>query len=173
MRHVPEDVKIYYKEQLQTIPKDKHYNFVKWIRFYLDFCTKFRFTVYEKDSFSHFSQKLTDKGQKVENIEEAFQAVELFLPYYSSGLKEGELEDKTEVIRQLISIIREKNYSPRTLEAYVKWSRKLLEYHTGAICEIDDSTARKFLNYLTVEKGVSPSAHNQAFNAFYFFFVMS
>ncbi len=68
---------------------------------------------------------------------------------YSSGQKEGELEDRTEVVQQLISVIREKNYSPRTLEAYIKWTRQFLTYYEGSFADIDDSGVRKFLNYLS------------------------
>ncbi len=170
MRHVPEDIQSYYREKLKSVSEEKRYNYVKWIRYYLDFCSRYSFTPYEKSSFSHFSQKLSDKGQTIDAIEEAYQAVELLLPFYRSGLNEGELENGTEVIRQLVSIIREKNYSPRTLEAYVKWSRELLRFHKGTIAEIDDGVVRKFLNYLVVQRNVSPSAHDQAFNALLFLF---
>ena len=41
MPHVPNDIKVFYKETLrQKIPKEKHYSYLKWLRFYLDFCSK-------------------------------------------------------------------------------------------------------------------------------------
>ncbi len=170
MRHVPEDIQFFYRSKLEGVSKENHFRYVKWIRYYLDFCHKYRFTPYEKSSFSHFSQKLSDKGQSVQSLEEAYQAVQLLLPFYSSGLKEGELESDTEVIRQLVSVIRQKNYSPRTLEAYVKWSREFLKFNTEPLTQINDSTVRQFLNYLAVQRNVSSSAHNQAFNALLFLF---
>lgn len=170
MRHVPEDIQSFYREQLATVEQSLHHNYVKWIRFYLDFCDKYRFVPYEKSSFSHFSQKLSDKKQTLNDIEEAFQAVQLLLPYYQAGLKEGELKSSRVVVQQLISVIRMKNYSPRTLEAYVKWTRQFLAFHNDTVDQIDDSTVRKFLNYLAVEKNVSPSAQNQAFNGLLFLF---
>lgn len=170
MIHVPEDIQFFYRKQLEAVSKEKHYNYVKWIRFYLDYCHKYRFIPYEKNSFSHFSQKLSDKGQTLEALEEAYQAIQLLLPYFSSGLKEGELENRSEVVQQLVTVIRQKNYSPRTLEAYVKWTRQLLRFHNGPVSQINDSTVRQFLNYLAVKREVSPSAHNQAFNALLFLF---
>ena len=40
---------------MQHVPKEKHYSYLKWLRFYLDFCSKYRFAPYEKSSLSHFS----------------------------------------------------------------------------------------------------------------------
>ena len=73
-------------------------------------------------------------------------------------------------MQQLTGIIRQKNYSPRTLEAYTKWARDFLKFYDGAPETITDADARKFLNYLVTQKNVSPSAHNQAFNALLFLF---
>lgn len=106
----------------------------------------------------------------MQDIETAYQAVELLIPYYSTGIKEGELTSKVEVIQQLISVIRLKNYSPRTLEAYLKWTRKFFSFYTGDISSIDEGTARQFLNDLVLNKNVSPSAQNQAFNALLFLY---
>ncbi len=171
MRHVPKDIEGYYRTVLMSnVDKSKHFNYVKWIRFYLDFCAKYRFVEYEKESFSHFSEKLFQKGQTPDSVEEAFQAVTFLLPYYQSGIKEGDLENRQEVLQQLISIIRQKNYSPRTLEAYLKWNRQFLEYYKGEITEIDSGSARMFLNNLVTQKGASSSAHNQAFNALLFLY---
>jgi integron integrase len=170
MIHVPEDIQAFYRNQLKTVDQNKHNNYVKWVRYYLDFCLKYRFTPYERTSFSHFSQKLNDKKQSLTDIEEAYQAYLLLTPYYEIPVQEGDLKTDTDVIQQLIAIIRQKSYSPRTLEAYTKWSRQFLSFHDGEISNIDDSTVRKFLNHLVVKKNVSPSAQNQAFNALLFLF---
>jgi len=170
MKHVPEDIQQFYRQQIADLSKDIQYRYVKWIRFYLDFCSKYNFTSYDKNSFSHFSQKLIDKGKTTEDVEEAYQAVLHLLPYYQSGVTEKELPSDTAVIQQLISIIRQRNYSPRTLSAYLKWTRKFLQFKTCTISDINDGTARKFLNDLAVVKSVSPSAHNQAFNALLFLY---
>ncbi len=170
MLHVPKDIEMYYRNQLKNVDINKHQTYVKWIRFFLDFCSKYRFTPYERTSFSHFSQKLNEKKQSLAAIEDAYQAYLLLLPFYEISVNEGELNSDTDVVQQLIAVIRQKNYSPRTLEAYTKWTRKLLSFHNGKIAEIDDNTVRKFLNYLVVAKNVSPSAQNQAFNALLFLF---
>lgn len=170
MLHVPEDIQYYYRDQLKDVDQSYHYNYVKWIRYYLDFCVRYRFPPYDTNSFSHFSQKLSERKQTLDSIEEAYQAVQLLIPYYESSPIEGEFLNSTEVVQSLIAVIRQKNYSPRTLEAYTKWTRRFLTFHTGTIDEIDDCTVRKFLNYLVVKDKVSPSAQNQAFNALLFLF---
>lgn len=45
MRHVPQDIADYYRRVLkENVPQILHYSYVKWIRYYLDFCAKYRFT---------------------------------------------------------------------------------------------------------------------------------
>lgn len=170
MLHVPEDIQAFYKVQLKNVDREKHYTYVRSIRYYLDFCSKYRFTPYEKNSFSHFSQKLYDKKQSLECIEEAYQAVQLLLPYYERPPVAGEMKSSLEVVQTLIAVLREKNYSPRTLSVYTKWTRQFLQFHTGEVSAINDGTVRMFLNHLVVKRNVSPSAHNQAFNSLLFLF---
>ncbi len=75
MLHVPKDIEKYYREQLRNVNADKHQDYVKWIRYFLDFCHKYRFTPYERNSFSHFSQKLNEKKQSLTAIEDAYCAI--------------------------------------------------------------------------------------------------
>lgn len=105
-----------------------------------------------------------------EEIEESFSVARTFLPQTPSGIKESKFDNDNEVVQQLISIIRQKNYSPRTLEAYCKWTRDFLDFKSCEVTEISYSIAKKFLNQLVIVKNVSPSAYNQAFNALLFLF---
>ncbi len=50
MLHVPEDIQQFYREQLRKVDPSYHHNYVKWIRYYLDFCHKYRFVPFEKVS---------------------------------------------------------------------------------------------------------------------------
>ncbi len=108
MQHVPKDIETFYRDQLKKVDVDKHQSYVKWIRYFLDFCSKYRFTPYERTSFSHFSQKLNDKKQSLTAIEDAYQAYLLLIPYYQIPVNEGELNTDTDVVQQLIAVIRQK-----------------------------------------------------------------
>lgn len=80
LRHVPSDIADYYRAALaQNVSQNNHYSYVKWLRYYLDFCAKYRFTEYEPDSFGHFSEKLLSKGQSVHNVEEGISSYSTFV----------------------------------------------------------------------------------------------
>jgi hypothetical protein len=54
-----------------------HYK--KWLRFYLDFCTKYHRDPMDSSSFAGFQQKLLDKGQTEMQRKQAAHAVGLHL----------------------------------------------------------------------------------------------
>jgi hypothetical protein len=43
------------------IPKNEHYNFRKWLRYYLDLCKKYHFLESNPESLPHFIKKLQEK----------------------------------------------------------------------------------------------------------------
>ena len=66
--------------------------------------------------------------------------------------------------------MRVRHYSPKTLKSYSVWTRKLKNFSRDrdpAELSIDDVKA--FLTVLAVDKKVSASSQNQAFNALLFF----
>jgi len=72
---------------------------------------------------------------------------------------------------KLESAIKVRHYSPKTLEAYRSWIRKLQAVTKSTdpgLLSMDD--VRDFLSFLAVEKRVSASSQNQAFNALLFLF---
>lgn len=167
---IPSEIRDFYQQQLrmQNIQKsDQHW---RWLRYYLHFCHKYNFAPYEKSSFSHFAKKITEKGQTVQTVEFAHYVVQLLYPFFETdGCRVG-VSDSTKAIQLLQQTIRSRGYSPRTFDAYSKWVRWFLNYWKGDVEALRDTHARQFLNYLSVERKVSPSAHNQAFNALLFFY---
>ena len=64
-----------------------------------------------------------------------------------------------------------RHYSPRTLQAYAGWMRKLRGFMLNKNpLELTGADVKSFLTYLAVKKQVSASAQNQAFNALLFLF---
>ena len=60
----PKILKQYYTElekKAISVPVRNNYN--KWLRFYLDFCFKYKHNPMEKESIGHFINKLKEKKQ--------------------------------------------------------------------------------------------------------------
>ncbi|MBE9525853.1 MAG: integron integrase [Proteobacteria bacterium] len=75
------------------------------------------------------------------------------------------------VYKQLENEIKLRHYSPKTLKAYRTWTRQLQGYTKSKdyqnLCQHD---VIDFLTWLAVERKVSASSQNQAFNALLFLF---
>jgi site-specific recombinase XerD len=72
---------------------------------------------------------------------------------------------------QLSDAIKVRHYSAKTLKSYTSWARKLQGFTRNkppSALTVDDVKA--FLTHLAVEKHVSASSQNQAFNALLFVF---
>lgn len=66
------------------IEQSQHRFYLKWLRYYLDFCTKYSFKWSENDSLSAFLIKLKNKNQQPFMLEQAKKAVELLWKMESS-----------------------------------------------------------------------------------------
>ena len=79
--------------------------------------------------------------------------------------------DWTGVFAELKSVIKIRHYSPATLRTYSGWTRKFqafIKSKDPRLVSTDDVKA--FLSSIAVERGVSASSQNQAFNALLFLF---
>ena len=63
-----------------NVPKNEHYQYQKWLRYYHDFCYKYQFITADLDSLPYFIRKLHEKGQAMPQQEQASRAIQL---YYS------------------------------------------------------------------------------------------
>ncbi len=71
----------------------------------------------------------------------------------------------------LRNTIRLRNYSPRTSETYVHWTRKFQTYtRSKPPNQLVTEDVKSFLTDLAVRQNVAASTQNQAFNALLFFF---
>ena len=75
------------------------------------------------------------------------------------------------VFDRLLSEIKIRHYSPKTLTAYRGWTRQFQGYTRSKDYHLlSEQDVIGFLSYLAVEKEVSASSQNQAFNALLFLF---
>ena len=77
----------------------------------------------------------------------------------------------TDELKQLQNAIRLKNYSLRTEEAYLYWTRKFFIFHQNqSPAEMGAREVSTFLTHLAVEHNLAASSQNQALSALLFFF---
>ncbi len=194
--------------------------YVKWLRYYLDFCHKYSYRQDDGKSLSAFLQKLQEKKQSEQQRKQARHAILLYgeIFFRSSGKTvdnsttgqnnqatfigptrnkqlcqenkgvagrvhapdRGSLTDKaalrkeygadwTSLYQGFQDAIKLRHYSPATLKTYTGWTRKFQTFTRSKnpdLLTVKD--VKKFLTNLAVEKKVSASSQNQAFNALLF-----
>jgi integron integrase len=76
-----------------------------------------------------------------------------------------------EAVANLVSIIKTKHYSPKTLKSYRHWVLKFSGYRNDTEpSSLTSDDVKAFLSHLAIKCNVSASSQNQAFNALLFFF---
>lgn len=83
MIHIEPGLKNKYILLLQNnaIPETKHLDYLKWLRYYLDFCDKYGFKRSDAGSLSRFIEKLSSKKQKKSQQQQATCAINLFYSF--------------------------------------------------------------------------------------------
>ncbi len=77
---VPKAVFTQYLDFLKknNVPTGDHAEYVKWLRYYLDFCAKYVTTVDESERLQLFARKLREKNQRNDQCKRAGHAVSLY-----------------------------------------------------------------------------------------------
>lgn len=176
----------------RTVPPQLRAYYLKWLRYYLDFCSKYPHEPNDRTSFKPFDQKMKDKHQTQQLRMQAFNAVSIYYEIQEKDrvrngyatLKKNKAQlsrrknatkltnaDWAAVFDGLESEIKIRHYSPKTLSAYRGWVKKL-QFFTKSkpIQLLNQDDFKSFLTYLAVERKVSASSQNQAFNALLFLY---
>ncbi len=74
----------------QGVPPQEQQYYVKWLRFYLDFCHKYNFQQRTNKSLSAFMDKLKEKRQSEKQRKQAHHAVALYFEQVSQSAKKPE-----------------------------------------------------------------------------------
>ena len=163
----------------RSVPPAQHPDYLKWLRFYLDFCLKYRHAPRDSDSLPPFLQKLTAKDQSLERQQQAAASIALYYELMRTWSSAPEANPRAEAARapwdecyrRLKEEVRLRQYSPKTFQTYATWIgqfQKFLENKPAAQVNSDD--ARRFLTHLAVDRRVVASTQNQAFNALLFLY---
>jgi hypothetical protein len=163
----------------QSLPAGEVREYLKGLRFYLDFCAKYRHPPRDRDSLPLFMQKLASKHQMPEQQEQAAASVEVYYALIAEWTKAAAAGQSAPILhdpweacyRSLKEEVALRHYSPKTLSTYRTWIRQFQGWLDGKQPDdVDSKDARGFLTYLAVERHVSASTQNQAFNALLFLY---
>jgi integron integrase len=170
----------------KEIPKRLHSEYLKWLRYYLDFCHKYDFEKSKKENLPHFIKKLKDKRQTSQQQRSATLAISIYYEIKPSKTDHETASGKNDRISSLLkptnadwtsfytnldAEIKLRHYSPKTLRAYKGWVRQLQGFTRSKDPRLlSGSDVKDFLTHLAVKRKVSASSQNQAFNALLFFF---
>jgi len=179
------------------IPVNKQNFYRKWLRYYLDFCRKYKHSVADKETLTYFKKKLKGKNQADYLIKQADDAVHFYYDIIRSdpgmirmsvevnknnypnetktlqgGTKKNSVKKKWDsALAQMADEIKLRHYSPKTLSTYSTWVRKFQYYLEDKVPEdLSTEDVKQFLTFLAVRQKVSASSQNLAFNSLLFFF---
>ncbi|WP_245569018.1 phage integrase N-terminal SAM-like domain-containing protein [Desulfobacter curvatus] len=104
----------------RNIPENEHWHYVKWLRYYLDFCNKYKFNPADVGSVPHFIEKLHSKRQSTFQKQQAQKAIKIYF-----GLITREQQSKqTYLNSDAGKIIRDKiNEAPQSYQGEVQGNR--------------------------------------------------
>lgn len=170
---------------------DNHYK--KWLRYYLDYCHKYKQPYFDNQSLEKFIEKLREKKHSSDQQNEAAQAVSIYydmlaakkfgdspalivkppltLPSPHEGRGEQGVAEWKKAHSEMFAEIKTRHYSPKTLKSYAMWARKFQFFTKNKLPQsLTPADVKEFLRFLAIEKNVSASSQNQAFNALLFFY---
>ncbi len=148
--------------------------FRKWLRFYLDFCHKYKNDPERPDSLPLFIEKLREKNQTRQQQKQAYNSILIYYelhgihpdwskkPFARQEVREDRAAYKpvsvpnqkqwAEVYQKMSDEIRVRHYSSKTLKAYATWTRKFQQFVKNRLPEsLETEDVKAFLTNLAVK----------------------
>jgi hypothetical protein len=172
----------------RNVPTHSHNYYFKWLRFYLDFCSKYHHAPNPRTSLPLFLAKLQEKRQTPREQKQESHAITLYYALFNGNSVHNKAKlstihskntaqkpaaaltpEKTaweKIYADLDAAIKVRHYSPKTYKTYAGWTRKLQHFTKEKAPQsltVDD--VKSFLTHLAVKRKVAASTRNQAFNA--------
>lgn len=181
MKPIPSVLLPHFLEALNgaSVSDDELADYQKWLRYYLDFCFKYRHPPRDRESLDEFLQKLASKNQSRALQEQAARSIAIYYDVVKDwplGKGPGNLAEAPEdawsdVYRKLKEEIRIRQYSRKTHATYRTWVEQFQHFLKDKPPEqITDDDAKDYLTHLAVNRKVVATTQNQAFNALLFLF---
>jgi integron integrase len=160
MQHITQELLSRYDSILKKhqLPDACRADYRKWLRYFLDFCDKYRVPDARQEKLRMFIGKLREKKQTETQRSHAVQAISIYFDmerhgvpagapsetlknswqstimrgsshYCEAGYKErSDSPEWDEVIRRLAGEIKVRHYSRKTLKTYANWSRRFQSF---------------------------------------------
>jgi integron integrase len=175
MKKIPiETEKAYLVLLNKDLPQKLHPDYLKWLTFYLDFCSVYKLEEDNHENLPKFINKLKQKNQKEVQQKQAAKAVNYYYELkfvFNTQNETPPIQSWKLVFTLLETEIKLRHYSKKTLEAYSYWIKQFSRYLSNKNPDVVVSNDVKgFLEHLAVKVNVSASTQNQAFNSLLFFF---
>lgn len=155
----------------------------KWLRDYLTDCAARGHDPRAKASADTFLNGFRKAGKPDFQVRQAERAIEVLRRLFQDdpAIRRAETTggffvsnvpgDWKETFRLLTRELELRHFSPRTVKAYVHWTARFRRFiREKKPVEVSTEDAKAFLTHLAVERSVSASTQNQAFNALLFLF---
>jgi len=158
----------------RIVPEKKLAYYVSWITRFYAFCDKNPGDDVSSEEIAGFLKHLT-KNREDWQVDQANEAIQLYL-YYNQRKCQNKADLGTNnqwkaVAQDMVRMLRLKHRSLSTEKTYMGWLRSFYRFLNGqSPYALDSSHVKDFLSYLAVERNVSSSTQNQAFNAILFLF---
>ncbi len=147
-----------------------------WVRNLYHYIRKRPGEPLKDDEIRHFLASIAETHHDWQ-VQQANQSIQLYLHYQRQpattykNTPSGVDRLWCGAIDQMVSIMRLKHMSYRTEQTYISWMRQFYRNVSGVSPEyLTSDHVINFLTHLAVNRKVSKSTQNQAFNALLFFF---
>ena len=179
MLNVPPELRNNYMRLLaqRNVPSHSHNHYLKWLRFYLDFCHKYHHVSTHQGSLTHFIKKLQEKNQTPRQQSQASHAIRLYYKLNNIDNKTANQHNKAgekaavalpkqqtpwaKIYTDLDTAIKVRHYSPKTYKSYAGWVRQFQRFtHEKAPESLTVDDVKSFLTDLAVRRNVSASTQN-------------
>jgi integron integrase len=160
----------------RIVPEKRLGYYLSWITQFYAFCDKSLCDDVSDEEIDSFLRHLM-KSREDWQVSQANEAIRLYMycnrrkcrgkanaDIYSDAQWKGVAQD-------MVRMLRLRHRSLSTEKSYIGWLRSFYRFLNGqSPYELDSSHVKDFLSYLAVDRSVSASTQNQAFNAIVFLF---
>jgi integron integrase len=150
--------------------------YLSWITRFFEFCNKNPEDSVTQEEIERFLRYLS-RNREDWQVKQASEAIQPY-QYYKERKKTEKIKESLELNAQwkliaesMHKILRLMHRSYRTEQAYIGWVRRFYLFMKGrSPYSLESKDVKDFMTYLAVERDVSVSTQNQAFNAILFLF---
>ena len=169
-----------YLKAQTTVRPNKQPFFIKWVDMYMS-TIKAPHDIVDNQNKTRFIESLSNQDRYADwQVNQAIDAIELFnqvfLPenhpeWISTELSSTVTQNWAQAQQQMREVCRLRHYSPSTEASYLYWVVQFAKYMGNRTpSTVDANHVRRFLSHLAIDRNVSASTQNQAFNALLFLF---